>query len=57
MSIKIKDAKTPLERADAIGNLIEQMFIANIMGDEPQFNKALELAREHSEELVKELGK
>jgi hypothetical protein len=52
MSIKIEDAKTPLERADALGNLIEQLALAKQMKDDKHFNDTLGQAREHSFELV-----
>lgn len=37
MSIEMKNPKTPLEKADAASNLIEQMFLAHTIRDEKKF--------------------
>ncbi len=55
MSIKVEEAKTPFERADAISNLIEQMALAHSVKDETQFKRALNEVRGHCFELVQML--
>lgn len=50
MSINMKNPKTPLEKADALANLIAQMFLAHQLKDERHFtiahNKASDMAFE-----------
>lgn len=39
MSIEIENPKTVAEKIDAAANLIEQMFLANKIGDQEHFSK------------------
>ena len=52
MSINLTNPKTPLELADAIGNLIEQMALAHTVKDEYRFTKARKKAAELCFELT-----
>jgi len=52
MSIEMDNPTTPLEIADAIGNLIAQMWLAHKMRDEATFTKAHTRAAELSAALV-----
>ena len=55
MSIEMENPQTPLEKADAIGNLIEQMSLAILTGDTNHFNKTKEKASQLNFELVQQL--
>lgn len=39
MSIEMEDLKTPLEKADCLSNLLEQMALAHTVKDEEMFQK------------------
>jgi len=39
MSIEMENPITPLEKADALGNLVQQMYLAHSMGDDHHFRK------------------
>lgn len=55
MSIELEDPKSPLELADAIGNLIEQIRLASMMNDKQHMAKAIDRAAELSFVLVDKL--
>lgn len=55
MSINMKNPKTPLEIADAIANLIAQMYLAHQIKDEKQFNSAHSKASDLAFELTNAL--
>jgi predicted RNA binding protein with dsRBD fold (UPF0201 family) len=51
MSINIINPATPLEKADAISNLIEQMHLAFMVNDKSRF----ELAHQQASKLIFDL--
>jgi len=55
MSIEMKNPKTPLEKSDAIANLIEQLWLAHKVSDEIMFSKAHKQASKLAFELTNEL--
>lgn len=57
MSIKMKELKTPLEMADALTNLLGQMFIAHLASDDETFEDLHEAATILSLELTQALEK
>ena len=52
MSIKMDNTVTPLEKADAIANLIEQMYLANAIKDSTNFKRSYTQASKLAFELV-----
>jgi hypothetical protein len=56
MSIEIENPTTLLEKADALTNLIEQMYLAHRTHNEPMFEKAHKKAGEIGFDLVVELS-
>ena len=57
MSIEMDNPKTPLELADALANLIEQLSLQHQMRDRFNFAKALAKARKFAGKLVDALDK
>ena len=53
MGIKVKDAQSAVEKADAIANLIEQMHMAHRLKDEETFKKAHKRASDYAFQLVR----
>jgi ubiquinone biosynthesis protein COQ9 len=55
MSIEMDNPETPLEKADALSNLIEQMAIAHRISDEQMFKIAYDKAADLGFSLVQDL--
>jgi hypothetical protein len=56
MSIEMDNPETPLEMADALTNLVEQMYMAHKVGDERRFESAHKRAGEIGFDLVNKLN-
>lgn len=55
MSIEMDNPQSPLELADAIGNLIEQIRLASMIGDKAHLSTAVDRASELCFQLVEAL--
>jgi hypothetical protein len=56
MSINMKNPKTPLEKADAISNLVEQMWLSHRIRDEKHFEECHDKAGSLCFELIQQLA-
>lgn len=56
MSIEMENPKTLLEKVDAAANLVEQMYLAHMMKDEPRFLEFKEKASQLLFESVQMLN-
>lgn len=57
MGINVTNPKTPLEKADAAANLLEQMFLAHQCGDAKRLRDAYNKAQRILADLVVDLDK
>ena len=55
MSIELENPVTPIEKSDAIGNFIEQMYLAYRTNNDALFMKAYNKASQLSFDLTLEL--
>ena len=53
----MENPKTPLEKADAVANLVEQMAMSHRIGDRKHFEKVHQQASRLLFELVEQLNK
>ena len=56
MSIEMDNPVTALEKADALTNLVEQMYLAHMIYDEKHFKEAYNKAGEIGFDLVQMLS-
>jgi len=57
MSIKMENTATPLEKADALANYVEQMYLANATHDQQHFRIVYAKASKLAFDLCRALEK